>query len=692
MAQLWRTKMARRLGVPVAILLMATTLTGCLGWFTQFSTKEASSLSGISCPSASECIAVGSNSSGNAMVKQTTDAGGQWVSDTNGVTGQGLNAIACAGPEDCVAVGGSPMVLVTTDGGEQWNSTPVSASGLLSVSCPDSQHCWATATRTTTGSEDPGPILVTTDGATSWTNQSWSVPGDYNGATLETASLGTITCPTARECLAVGQASYLHPPPPGGAPTTAAPYFEDYSVLATTNDAGQSWQAQLLPSEFVGGISCMTAEECVVGAAGGTYQVETTDGGATWTVSPQASGSQFASGSITANVAAISCADAHHCTAVDAFTFEDLGVEYATPVEVTSDGGTHWSSEAITPNNATLAAVACVSSSDCWAVGSTFAPGNGSPIGAVITHTVNGGVASPSVSGISPAQGQANGGIPVTVTGAGFNSGVSSVQFGSVAATNFAVVSDSELTVTVPASPRAVPSTGAVVDVTVTTAIGATPVNPSDQFTYLGSASTSGITLSMTIPPSAGAACNNSNPQAPVCTGVTAGDVVTVTGTGFTPGSTASMAECNSDPSQPVILFMGEYIPVSCSRLALSTIPSSGPDMGDFSGTQTFEIGTVGPPGTGLTPTCTEGGIPIPNCTTTGNAVVDAVNQPCPPTTAQAAVGATCVIEVSDTAGDQAVGTFLFGIESSSACTGSQFESSVTTSAARSWRTSPRRC
>ena len=77
-------------------------------------------------------------------------------------------------------------------------------------------------------------------------------------------------------------------------------------------------------------------------------------------------------------------------------------------------------------------------------------------------------------------------------------------------------------------------------------------------------------TLSLTST-AAGVTCNNSNPSDPVCSGLAAGDVVNVSGTHFTDGSLASVEQCNSDPTQPQILFLGNDIPVSCSALALTS-------------------------------------------------------------------------------------------------------------------------
>jgi hypothetical protein len=182
---------------------------------------------------------------------------------------------------------------------------------------------------------------------------------------------------------------------------------------------------------------------------------------------------------------------------------------------------------------------------------------------------------------------------------------------------------------------------------------------------------TSGTTLTLTTS-AAGATCNDSNPQSPICSGLASGDVVNVTGTGFSPGATASIVECNSDPAQPVIVFLGQDVPVSCSSLSLVTIPTKGTNKGKLIGSKTMQTGTVGPPvnSSGFPPICynTSSGSTtttstIPDCTTSGSATTDAANYPCPPTAAQQAAGDTCVLAIGDTAGDRGIGTILFGSE-----------------------------
>ena len=89
----------------------------------------------------------------------------------------------------------------------------------------------------------------------------------------------------------------------------------------------------------------------------------------------------------------------------------------------------------------------------------------------------------------------------------------------------------------------------------------------------ISAAATTTLHLTSSSP---GVTCDNSNPSMPVCSGLAGGDTITLAGTGFTPGSLASDIECNSDMHQPVILFLGNYIPISCTPLKISNISSTG--------------------------------------------------------------------------------------------------------------------
>jgi uncharacterized protein len=149
--------------------------------------------------------------------------------------------------------------------------------------------------------------------------------------------------------------------------------------------------------------------------------------------------------------------------------------------------------------------------------------------------------AAPTVTSITPTTGSPAGGNTVTVTGTGFTH-ATSVQFGSVSATNLVILNDTQLTVT---SPAPASSAANDVDVTVTSG-GQTSVTPSPgQFTYA---------VKVTgIDPASGSPAG--------------GDTVTVTGTGFT-GATSVQFDSVSAPSLVIL---------SDTRLAVTSplLPSS---------------------------------------------------------------------------------------------------------------------
>ncbi len=85
--------------------------------------------------------------------------------------------------------------------------------------------------------------------------------------------------------------------------------------------------------------------------------------------------------------------------------------------------------------------------------------------------------AIPAVAVLTPSSGPAAGGTSVVIGGQGFT-GATTVAFGGVVAPAFTVNSDTQITAVSP------PGSG-VVDVTVTTSAGVSPVTVADQFTYV---------------------------------------------------------------------------------------------------------------------------------------------------------------------------------------------------------------
>jgi IPT/TIG domain/Right handed beta helix region/NHL repeat len=122
-------------------------------------------------------------------------------------------------------------------------------------------------------------------------------------------------------------------------------------------------------------------------------------------------------------------------------------------------------------------------------------------------------LALPAVTALAPSAGPLAGGNTVTITGAHLT-GATAVSFGSNAASNVTVVSDTQVTATVPAG-----SSGTV-DVRVTTPNGTSIAAPADKYTY-----TSGATV--------GALNPRSGPTA-------GGNIVTIAGTNLSSASAVS--------------------------------------------------------------------------------------------------------------------------------------------------------
>jgi hypothetical protein len=127
-------------------------------------------------------------------------------------------------------------------------------------------------------------------------------------------------------------------------------------------------------------------------------------------------------------------------------------------------------------------------------------------------HFTYNAAALPSVTGITPTSGSTAGGTVVTVTGSGFT-GATAVNFGTTAATDFTVLSDTSLTAIAPAG------SAGTVDTTVVTPSGTSSTGSADQFTYNAP---SAPTVTAVSPSSGGSA---------------GGTAVAITGTGFTNAS-----------------------------------------------------------------------------------------------------------------------------------------------------------
>jgi hypothetical protein len=142
--------------------------------------------------------------------------------------------------------------------------------------------------------------------------------------------------------------------------------------------------------------------------------------------------------------------------------------------------------------------------------GSTSGSGSGSTSGSGSGSTSGSGTTNlPTVTALSSSNGPLAGGGTLTITGSGFT-GATAVKFGT-AAQNLSVVSDTKITVTIPAA-----SSASTVDVTVTTPAGTSLPTLADKYTYQAPAS----------PPTVSSLSPSGGPT-------TGGGRLTITGTNF---------------------------------------------------------------------------------------------------------------------------------------------------------------
>jgi len=145
-------------------------------------------------------------------------------------------------------------------------------------------------------------------------------------------------------------------------------------------------------------------------------------------------------------------------------------------------------------------------------------------------------------------------------------------------------------------------------------------------------------------------------------TGLSNGQSVMITGSGFTASSIGNVVQCNSDPKQPTVMDpapVSSTISVSCNAPSYSHLITTS-TTGGLSGTFPVVQGTVGPP-CGPAPAV----VACPATDSAGTSpTADAALYPCPPTPAQQAIGDVCTLTYGDSAGDGGTTVnILFGAE-----------------------------
>lgn len=302
---------------PVA---QATPGTGENGWVWQNPLPEGNPLYGITCPTATNCFAVGD---GGTVVATT---GGSWTALTSGTT-KALRSISCINSTTCYAAGDNGAILKTTDSGTTWTSQNSGTTGnLKKIACFAPDTCYAIT-------DHISGVLKTIDGCTTWT-------------TIKVIDdLRDLTCPDINTCFTI-----------------------DKNTIYKTADGGTNWQSYPISLGYSGSrglvvIICVDTITCYLAAngdkgLGGISRsiLKTTDSGNTWNDLPNSP--PFSS---VNSYSAITCPDADTCYLVGS---------YGNGIIKTIDGGTTWTFPYNTSDlRYSLNATTCLNSTSCYFAG-----------------------------------------------------------------------------------------------------------------------------------------------------------------------------------------------------------------------------------------------------------------------------------------------------------------------------------
>jgi len=338
-------------------------------------------LNGVTCTSATGCLAVGYSSPNFSDNQTPATLAERWDGSTwrvehtpnpPGAAASSLNAASCVSRSACIAVGntsnsrGTWLTLAQRWNGHTWGiqPTPSPANGgtLLGVSCPSRSSCLAVG-----GHGNPNASVPPGTLAERWNGRGWRIqptPSPRGGGWF----LNAVSCTSPSACTAVG--GRLQPP---GKPT---------GTLAERWN-GRRWRIQATPSlpgkavKLLTGVACTSRSSCM--ASGGEFDWVTGEplgtlaerwNGRTWRIVPTFKPAPHGRGAYLNGVA---CTSASACTAVGNQTL-------ATTLAERWDGRT-WNVQA-TPNpaggqNITLAGVACPTRTVCTAFGGYENDGSG---------------------------------------------------------------------------------------------------------------------------------------------------------------------------------------------------------------------------------------------------------------------------------------------------------------------------
>jgi hypothetical protein len=326
-------------------------------------------LNGIACPATDRCVAVGTVGPTRGVL--STEAlgwnGRTWhLQKIPTLPGAGLNAVSCVSETDCVAVGGSNAgTLAERWNGEHWTMQPTpnpagaQQPAFSAISCASASSCMAVGSY----SDGTGRQLLL---AERWNGHAWRLVPPLTPARQPAHFLTGVACPASLACIAVG-ASFNA----SGNPTGT--FAERWN--------GTSWKLQRTPTQhtpggFLASVWCKSVTACIAAGSTATDTLAERLRGTTWSVLPTPN----PPGTHGDFLNSVSCTSLSACTSAgEAFT----GASF-TPNQTLAErwNGAHWRIQPtpILPGIHVLDSfsVACPAPSTCIAAGGFEDDGSGS--------------------------------------------------------------------------------------------------------------------------------------------------------------------------------------------------------------------------------------------------------------------------------------------------------------------------
>lgn len=243
----------------------------------------------VSCPRSHVCRGIGTKG-GNYQSFMTETAASTWVASSGTVDEMeptAALALSCPTVSECVAVGANNLIGGNSNGYPTWTVTTLGRGapstlstwifaliafprasivvGLAGVSCPSVTTCYAVSNR-----YDAGAVLLrTTSRSTPWSIVNVTKKGTVPVRELETSNLTDISCASATSCTIVGLSESNH------------------LLIIQTQNGGASWRwtvesrpKRSLEGEAQPRVSCASTTVCVVTDGYALYR--SSNGGATW--------------------------------------------------------------------------------------------------------------------------------------------------------------------------------------------------------------------------------------------------------------------------------------------------------------------------------------------------------------------------------------------------------------------------